>query len=195
MAPLLESAAIVHPRYGERNSGDAAFVLEFEGGFLAAIVDVLGHGDEAGVLAIEIQQFVSRHASARVAELLGDLHDHIRGSRGAAVGLCAIEIESGRLRYAAIGNTEFRRFGQTETRLVSRDGVVGGAMRSPTEQTLQLAGGDIVVLHTDGVKTHFDPDECTWFRTGTARKVAANILHRYGKSHDDASCLVLRYSP
>lgn len=193
MVPTLDSAAVVRPKFGERRSGDAAFVVEIEGGILAAIVDVLGHGDEAGALAVEIQQFILRRATAKVAELLNDLNARIRGTRGAAVGLCAVESASGRLRYAGIGNTRIRRFGRTETRLVSRDGVVGGTMRSPTEATLQLEDGDVVVLYTDGVKSQFKPQEYAWFRTGTADWVAATILHRFGKSHDDASCLVLRY--
>jgi serine/threonine protein phosphatase PrpC len=71
--------------------------------------------------------------------------------------------------------------------------VVGGTMRTPIEQTMQLSDGDIVVMYTDGVKSHFAAEDCLWLRTATPSAIAANIVRKFGKSHDDASCLVMRY--
>jgi serine/threonine protein phosphatase PrpC len=71
--------------------------------------------------------------------------------------------------------------------------VVGGTIRTPVEESMQLADGDIVVMYTDGVKTHFNASEYPRLQTDTPREVAENIVHRFGKAHDDASCLVMRY--
>jgi serine phosphatase RsbU (regulator of sigma subunit) len=178
---------------GERVSGDAAFVVETEYGFLAVIVDVLGHGEEANELAVRIQGFLPGQAFGEVSDVMARLHEEFRGSRGAAVGLCMIEVSSGRLQYAGIGNTVLRRFGEDETRLVSRDEVLGGSSRTPFEQTMQLSDDDTVVMYTDGVKTHFDASEYPRLQTDSPQAVAANIVHRFGKLHDDASCLVMRF--
>jgi len=179
--------------FGEGVGGDAAFTVEVESGVLGVIVDVLGHGEEANKLAVRMQEYLLRQTSGDVVGLLSRLHEGFRSSRGAAVGLCMIELASGRMRYAGVGNTVIRRFGDSETRLVSRDGVVGGTMRTPVEETLQLSDGDMVVLYTDGVKTHFVAAEYPWLRTHSPCVVATNIVHRFGKPHDDASCLVMRY--
>ena len=48
--------------------------------------------------------------------LMTRLHQHLKGTRGAAVGLCAIDAAAGRIDYAGIGNTVMRRFGKVETR-------------------------------------------------------------------------------
>jgi serine phosphatase RsbU (regulator of sigma subunit) len=193
MIAHVESGAAVRPMFGERVSGDTAFVVETGGGLMAVIVDVLGHGEEAHALAVRIQDYLPGHASAPVADVMARLHEEIRGSRGAAVGLCMIEVASGRLRYAGVGNTVIRRFGQSDTRLVSREGVVGGTIRTPVEETMQLSDGDIVVMYTDGVKTHFNPSEYPRLQTDNPRAAAANIVDLFGKSHDDASCVVMRY--
>ena len=73
-----------------------------------------------------------------------------------------------------IGNTVFRRFGEVETRLVSRDGTVGGTMRTPVEETLQLSDGDVIVMSTDGVDfSHFPASAYPRLHTDRARMVAA----------------------
>jgi hypothetical protein len=58
---------------------------------------------------------------------------------------------------------------------------------------MQLSDGDVVVMYTDGVRAHFDAAEYPRLRTDSPHAVAANIVHRFGKAQDDASCLVLRY--
>lgn len=193
MPARIDSAAIVRPMFGQSVSGDDAFVIEVKPGFLAVIIDVLGHGEQANALAASIHGYVVDHASSSPSDLLLQVHRHCRGSRGAAVGFCFIDASSGSLRFAGVGNITFRRFGSLESRLVSRDGVVGGTMRTPVDEKLQVSNGDVVVLHTDGVASHFEAAAYPRILLDPPRLVAATILHRFGKSHDDASCLVLRY--
>jgi serine phosphatase RsbU (regulator of sigma subunit) len=187
------SAVVVRPKFGHAVGGDAAFVVPTKQGLLAAVVDVLGHGKDAHELAVPMQQHLVANASGNVVEMLSQLHHAYRGSRGAAVGLCVIDPASARLRFAGIGNTVIRRFGDSESRLVSRDGIVGGTMRTPVEETLDLSAGDVIMMYTDGVRSHFDPSACVRLRTDTPHAMAASVIHWFGKPHDDASCVVLRY--
>jgi serine phosphatase RsbU (regulator of sigma subunit) len=110
------------------------------------------------------------------------------------VGLCAINAATGRIDYAGIGNTTMRRFGKTETRLVSQDGVLGQNMRTPLSQTLQLDPGDLIVLYTDGVSDRFTSDDYPGVLLHAPKEVASNIVQRFGKDHDDAACIAVRYS-
>jgi serine phosphatase RsbU (regulator of sigma subunit) len=160
---------------------------------LAAIVDVLGKGPEAHDLARQIDVYLERYGSADVAGLMTRLHQHLKGTRGAAIGLCAFETATGHIAYVGTGNTVARRFGQADTRLVSRDGVLGQNMRTPHAQTLTLAPGDLVVLHTDGVRDRFSSDDYPGMLTQAPNDVVRVLIDRFGKDYDDAACIAVRY--
>ena len=192
-AETLRYASRVRPCKGERVSGDAAVIRQLDDGLFVAIIDVLGHGPEAHELTPVIEGFLDRYASQNVAVLMTNLHQHLKGTRGAAAGFCAIDSVSGRLTYVGVGNTSIRRFGATETRLVSQDGVVGHTLRTLMPQTLALADGDLVVLYTDGVSDRFTAAEYPSVLHHAAEAVAGNIVQRFGKDHDDATCIAVRY--
>lgn len=190
---VLDYSSTIRPFPGEAVSGDVVVVRSLEDGIFVAIVDVLGHGPEANKLTHVIDAYLSRYGSSDVAGVMQNLHQHLKGTRGAAVGLCAINTLSGHAVYVGIGNTAIRHFGVRETRLVSQDGVVGQNMRTPLLQTLQFEAGDVLVLHSDGVSDRFSTDNYPGVLRHTAKEVANNIVQRFGKDHDDATCFALRY--
>ena len=190
----VDIGAYGRPRHGEAVSGDAAFAVEVDGAVVGVVIDVLGHGEEAHRLAEPMRAHVESAPGSSVAAVLSGLHERFRGSRGAAVGVCRVESSTGELTYAGVGNTVIRCFGAEETRLVSRDGVVGGNMPRPAERALRLPDTGVVVMYTDGVSSHFAPEEYPGLWDDPAPRVAAVIVDRFGKAHDDATCLALRYT-
>ena len=86
-----------------------------------------------------------------------------------------------------------RRFGRSETRLVSQDGVIGHNMRSLVPQALQLEPGDVVVLYTDGVSDRFTSNDYPSVSHHAPSEVANNIIQRFGKDHDDAACVAVKF--
>jgi serine phosphatase RsbU (regulator of sigma subunit) len=189
----LQHSSRIRPCPGHHVSGDAVVTRELEDGLFVAIVDVLGHGPEAHELTRVIDAYLTRYGSADVAGLMRRMHDYLKGTRGAAVGFCAIDAGKGRLEYVGVGNTAIRRFGRTETRLVSQDGVLGHNMRSLMPQALQLEPGDLVVLYTDGVSDRFTSDDYPSVLHHSPQEVASNIVQRFGKDHDDAACIAVRF--
>jgi len=189
----LQHSSIVRSCHGEYLSGDAVVIRPLEHGLFVAIVDVLGHGPEAHELTHVIEAYLVRYGTSDVSGLMTRLHQHLRGTRGAVAGLCAIDAATGRTNYAGIGNTVMRRFGKAETRLVSQDGVLGQNMRTPLPQTLQLDAGDLIVLYTDGVSDRFTSDDYPGVLLHAPKEVASNIVQRFGKNHDDAACIAVRY--
>jgi negative regulator of sigma-B (phosphoserine phosphatase) len=92
----LKHASLIRSCIGESVSGDAVVIHPLEHGLFVAIVDVLGHGPEAHELTHVIDAFLERQAPSKVSDLMTGLHRHLKGTRGAAVGLCAIDSEAGR---------------------------------------------------------------------------------------------------
>ena len=190
----MEYAGTVRPCPGQSVSGDTIVTRALDQALFVAIVDVLGHGSEAHELTHVIDAYLASYGTSDVSGLMTRLHQHLKGTRGAVAGLCAIDAASGRMNYAGIGNTVMRRFGKAETRLVSKDGVLGQNMRSPLHQTLQLNPGDLVVLYTDGVSDRFTSDDYPGVLHHAPQEVASNIVQRFGKNHDDAACIAVRYN-
>jgi serine/threonine protein phosphatase PrpC len=67
-------------------------------------------------------------------------------------------------------------------------------MRSLLPQALQLEPGDLVVLYTDGVSDRFTAEDYPSVLHHSAEEVARNIVQRFGKGHDDAACIAVRFN-
>lgn len=191
----LDAASAGRPHRLEYVSGDVAVIREHGDMLLAGIADVLGHGPEAHAVAVEVEAFLEGYWNDSVVGLLDGLHRHLKGSRGAAAGLCLVNRRTGNLCYAGIGNTVIRRFGTDEVRLLSRPGIVGGERRTPSEERLQMSPGDVVVLYTDGIKDRFGLDDYPELLEHPAQSIVTTLVQRFSKDHDDASCIALRFHP
>jgi serine phosphatase RsbU (regulator of sigma subunit) len=187
---------VVRPKVGYRQGGDATVIVAHEGKLLAGIVDVLGHGPEAHKVATTAKHFLDNGGVPNdPLELLQSLHDTLKGTRGAAAGLAVLDVATGVLRYVGVGNTAIRRFGTGTDRLMSVDGIVGGAMRTPREQRMNLSPQDVVVMYSDGVRDHFEWRDCPQLLLGDAERIARTVIRLFGKDHDDAACIAVRYNP
>lgn len=160
---------------------------------LAAIIDVTGHGSEASRIATRIEEFFKKCRPGDAAQIMHRLHGIIKGTLGAAVGLCLIDTELGTLEYTGIGNTVFRRFGKEDTRLVSRDGIVGINMRTPRIQGLTLGDRDLILMYTDGISDKFRFDSNSSAQQQRTSIIANMLVREFGKGYDDAGCIALRY--
>ncbi len=179
---------------GERCSGDTAVVRHMnDKTILAAIVDVTGHGYKASQVAAQITAFFKKCRPGDPGRIMHRLNEIIAGTQGAAIGLCLINIELGTLEYAGTGNTVFRRFGEEDTRLVSRDGIVGVNMRTPNIQSLTLNNRDLILMYTDGISNKFRFDPRSGVQQQRASIIANMLVREFGKSYDDAGCVALKF--
>lgn len=192
--------SLVRPRPGHRHAGDATVVVESGKLLWVAIVDVLGHGEEAHVVAVQATNFLDRclgadPARANPAEVLRDLHAVLKGTRGAAAGVCLLDTKSGLVRYAGVGNTVARCLGRHSSRFVSADGIVGGNMPTPREHRLTMVRGDTLLMYTDGVQDRFELADYPQLPLHNAETIVRTVIQRFGKDHDDAACIAVRYRP
>lgn len=177
----------------EDECGDVGLFTEYEGGCFFALIDGVGHGKAAREAATLAKEYLLEDCRRDLVEMMNGLHSRLKGSRGAVAVLCRLDFPDGLLHYVGAGNISVRIFGARDYRLVSRDGIIGYMMASPREGEERLQPGDLLILSSDGIREHFDPCEFPGLLTGSACKIAADILGGFGKGNDDASCMVLRY--
>jgi phosphoserine phosphatase RsbX len=177
----------------ESECGDTGFIKEFDNSCFLALVDVLGHGSEAHDVALRAQAYLEQNCSEELVDVMRGLHACLRGTRGLVAAICRLDIETGELLYIGIGNIVVRVLGPRAYRFVSGDGIVGYMMSSIRVQTLKLLVGDVLVMHSDGIKEHFELSECPGLLKGTAESIATGLLNEFGKETDDAACIALRY--
>ncbi len=186
------------PCLGERVSGDIAIVEQQEQLLLVAIVDGLGHGKNANLVARTAKDYLQNTWDNDVCNTMLRLHEQLKGGLGAAVGLGVLNLETKQLSYTGVGNTVFKIFRRQDQknctkRLYSTDGIVGSHIRHPVEQNLQLTKSDIILFYTDGIKEHFSLEEYPLILVDDAMKIAKNLIRLFGKKYDDATCIALKY--
>ena len=64
---------------------------------------------------------------------------------------------------------------------------------SPREVSRKLDNTDLLLIHSDGVREHFELFEYPGLLKGNAPSVAERVVDTLGKSNDDASCLAVRF--
>jgi phosphoserine phosphatase RsbX len=69
-------------------------------------------------------------------------------------------------------------------------GVLGHQLRTVRPSTVALERGDMVLMATDGVRADFVSNLPAG---GSARTVAARVMERSGKTHDDALVVAVRW--
>jgi hypothetical protein len=189
---VFDWAVAERPFPGERVSGDTAVVKRTAEGLLLAVIDVLGHGQEAHETANTAKAFLDERLTEDIAKSLAALHDALRGSRGAAGSFAALHFSSRTVRCVGIGNTVVRIIGDRQQNSITADGVLGQSFRTPREDTLDLGEDDVLVLHTDGVRTGVKLEDYPQMRYHRAQAIANTFIRRYARPYDDATCIVVR---
>lgn len=195
--PEIDYHTIIRPLLGlDEECGDMAVICRTAGCCFLGLVDGVGHGPKAHEVARLACEFLeSRHQGGDLAQVMLELHEHLRGSRGAVAACCRVALETGEFAYAGIGNITVRILGPTPLRLVPQDGLLGSTVRLPVTRHGRLGRRDALVMHTDGIREHFETLDCVGLLQGTPEQLAVGILERFGKRDDDASCIVARWSP
>ncbi|STQ91526.1 SpoIIE family protein phosphatase [Iodobacter fluviatilis] len=186
-----EYARCLRPCYGEVVCGDGTFIKQMEHGVLVGILDVLGHGPEAHELARLCEQWLEENSSEDLEWMLKSLHEHIRGSRGTAITMAFLG-DDGNAQCITIGNTVMRKLGKDCFTFPAQAGTLGIILRSIRIETFNFKSDDVFVLATDGIQEHIAADDILLERRNSLNQMVANLLSRFGKLYDDATCLAIK---
>ncbi len=159
-----------------------------------AIADVAGHGASAHKLSLEIEKYFAKADKTDLLDLMNGLHVFIKGSRG-AVGVAGVfSPKTGIVKYVGIGNISMRIFGKKDSRLISNEGIIGYVIRTPRVERLQLAADDVLVLYTDGIRDHFDRNDCAeGLFDQESKHIVSDVMKYFNKGNDDAACIAIRH--
>ena len=177
----------------ESVNGDAGFISVDEEQLFVGIVDGAGHGPEAHSIAQASCDFLEKNKDVELPDLMNGLHENLRGTRGGVAIIGKLDHEALQFHYVGIGNIVLRKFGNFSERAVTQDGVIGYQIRTPKEKLMQISGGDVLVMHTDGLTSYFDVSDYPGILKDNAKMIANNLIKKFGKNNDDATCIVIRF--
>lgn len=173
--------------------GDLGFSINEGNTCFFALVDALGHGKAAFEIATMARAYFETCYHNEPSDVIKGLHEHLKGTRGAVAAVCRLNLDTGCLIYSGMGNITLRIQGSTPVRLVTREGIIGYMIPTPKQQETRLFLGDILLMSSDGIREHYDPDGYPGLFSGSAKNIAEGMIDQLGKKNDDTSCIVLRY--
>ena len=186
----MKTGGFSRPYKGLSICGDSFVIEEREGEILAAVVDGLGHGYESSVAAERAVEVIREFADLGVGPLLMRVHQELRTTRGAAIGLLKIDDGTGTGEFCGIGNIEVQALNGQPPSVFCLAGIVGHNLRTSKVMPITMKPGDIYCLMSDGISTRGNLKACL---PGPPDTVARRIVEHWGKDHDDATAVILGY--
>lgn len=181
---------------GQGESGDHHLLRCVQNSVLIAVIDGIGHGEEAANAAKMAASLLKTDDDEPIISLVEQCHEKLRLTRGVVLSLASIDPIHGMMTWLGVGNVQGvlvrsdpRKKGNVQEVLLLRAGVVGSQLPPLQAAVLPIAQGDTLFFATDGIRINFA--ESLSARENPQR-AADRILKEYGSGNDDALVLVSR---
>lgn len=174
-------------------SGDRALFWRDKVRWRALVVDVSGHGQQAQAVAERISEAAPLDGTRALTEVVTSLHRLLQGTVGAAamaVEIFRIAPAVWRLTAAGVGNVRLWVDADPLWQFDGQPGLLGSHLPLIVRlHERRLGPHDRVVIVTDGIRS----EARAHIRKAVpnARNLAADLLDRYARPHDDATCVVV----
>lgn len=181
------------PYPGEVVSGDGWHVQTWRDQVTVLLADGLGHGLEAHDAARAAMKTLAEHSRENPVDVIQACHGALARTRGAAIAVAKLVASANHGRFAGIGNIVARVEGAGAGRhLVSYNGIVGHTLRKVQEMPFAWPQGALLILHSDGLGTHWDLAAYPGLQVKHPALIAGVLYRDYDRGRDDASIVVLR---
>jgi len=197
----LNVAAVCLPVTGEQACGDAWAMraggrAEEATSFMLA--DGLGHGPDAACAANLAVAIFAKNALRSPGEILHLIHEGLHGSRGAAVAVAQVSgaaVAPRIVRYAGVGNIcGLILCGAASHHLASYNGTAGLEVHKIEEFVYPWPQGGTLVLHSDGVATHWALQDYPGLAQKHPALIAGVLFRDFQRPRDDSTVLVAKES-
>lgn len=192
-AGTMEIGAVCVPCPGETVSGDGWAVAHVGGRTQVLVADGLGHGTGAHEAASLAARVFSEHAGEDPSDMIDRLHDALRPTRGAAAAVLELNPADRTARIAGVGNISgVIVAGDRSRSMVSHHGVLGHSIHRGNEFVYPWPPRSLVVLHSDGVGTHWDLARYPGLVRRHPTVIAAALYRDFHRQRDDATVVAIR---
>jgi phosphoserine phosphatase RsbX len=180
---------------GEGESGDRHLITCNQAGALIALIDGVGHGEQAANAAQAAARVLEAGVDEPIISLVEQCHEKLRPTRGVVISLASIDTTHGLMTWLGVGNVQGilmradAKQGSVPEALLLRGGVVGSQLPSLQATVLQIAPGDTVYFVTDGIRRGFSQSLTA---LENPQRAADRILQQFRNGNDDALVLVAR---
>lgn len=188
-----EIGAVCVAKPGEEVCGDAWAVEQRSGHSLLFVVDGLGHGLGAADAARDAVRIFHQHHALAPAEILEQVHGALRSTRGAAAAIAVVDTGRQIITFAGVGNIAAEVLASTGNRkMVSHNGTLGHAVRKIQEFTYPWQSGALLVMHSDGLATHWALDTYPGLVMRHPSLIAGVLYRDHRRERDDSTVLVAK---
>lgn len=193
--PRLDVGTVCVAKAGEDVAGDDWMVERLGLRSIIAVADGLGHGPLAGEAAWTAMRLVRQHTGDGPRSCVAAAHAGLKGTRGGALAVAEVDLGRSVVRFCGLGNISAVIVGDEGVRrLVSQNGTAGHSAGRIDEFSYPWPPGGLLVLHSDGLATHWDLERYP----GLARRhpgLIAGVLYRdFTRGRDDVTVIVARES-
>lgn len=190
-----EIGALCVPKPGQTVSGDGFAWKEANLGLRVIVTDGLGHGPLAASASLEAIKAFYANWHLTPSELLKIVHEALRSTRGAAIGLAHVRSESGMVHFGGVGNVAGVVIGPTASRsMVSHNGIVGSEMRKIQEFEYPWCEDATLVMHSDGISSRWRLPAYPGLIRRHPSLLAAVLYRDHRRRTDDSTVVVIRQS-
>jgi serine phosphatase RsbU (regulator of sigma subunit) len=135
-------------------------------------------------------------AVAEPGALIEKMHLAMRATRGAAVAVGRLNLQSSAIRFAGIGNISATVIDHgARKQLVSHNGIVGNNMRKVQEfeQPWPADGLGLYIMCSDGITTQWDIQNYPGLQYCHPALIAGILFRDFARGRDDATVLVVKH--
>jgi anti-sigma regulatory factor (Ser/Thr protein kinase) len=192
-ANLVEIGAVYLAKPGEEVSGDHWAVKQRLDCFLIMVADGLGHGPEAQVASLAAVEVLAAKAASSPIAIVEAAHTALSHTRGAALAVVELELRQSVVRFAGVGNVAGVILGLSNNRhLTSYNGTVGHHVRKVQEFTYPWSPEAVLVLHSDGLTSHWDLNHYPGLIARHPSLIAGVLYRDFKRGNDDVTVLVIK---
>lgn len=191
----LDTGVVTCAKPGEEHNGDTYFVESGEGKGLIAVIDGLGHGEQACKAAHNASEYIKDHAGQTLQALFSGVNNQCQSTHGVVMAIARLDWRLGKLVFASVGNIEAKILKQQEKiHLPAVRGFVGRVAPAPKVLDMEWNSEWILILHSDGVSKYWQSQDFAYIFDKPAQLMAEHMYQKLHLEHDDATILVAKVS-
>lgn len=188
----LRVAGICVPYPGEEAVGDSWTVARGRQAVTICVADGLGHGFLAAEASQRAIGIVRERDRESLEQLMQDMHEPLRSTRGAAVGLARVHLASRKVEWVGVGNIGGVIFDDVARRTVSTNGTVGAEMRRVQLFTYPWSADSTLVMFSDGLAASWTLDAYPGLQSRQPALIAAVLFRDHCRGRDDVTVVVAK---